>query len=70
MELHEKLMGFILHDGFLFLSRKLCISRTSLREFLVWELHVGGLTGHFENEKTVEAVEYKLYWPCLKRDVA
>ena len=27
--------GFVLRDGYLFLSHKLCISRTSLREFLV-----------------------------------
>lgn len=48
--------GYILHDGFLFFGRKLCILHTSLREFLVWELHVGGLAGHFGNEKTIEAV--------------
>jgi len=27
--------GFVLHDGYLFIGRKLCILRTSLREFLV-----------------------------------
>ena len=27
--------GFILHDGYLFLGRKLCIPRTFLREFLI-----------------------------------
>jgi len=26
---------FVLHDGYLFLGSKLCIPRTSLREFLV-----------------------------------
>ena len=61
--------GFILYDGYLFLGRKLCIPRTSFREFLDWELHAGGLAGHFENEKTIEAVEYRFYWPSLKRDL-
>jgi len=61
---------FVLHDGYLFIGRKLCIPRASLREFLVWELHASGLTGHFGNEKTIEAVEYRFYWPNLKRDVA
>ena len=34
---------FLLQDRYLFRSYKLCIPRTSLREFLVWELHAGGL---------------------------
>ena len=29
-----------------------------------------GLIRHFRNEKTIETVEYKFYWPSLKRDVA
>ena len=62
--------GFVLHDGYLFLGCKLCIPRISLREFFIWELHAGGLAGHFENEKTIEAVEYKFYWPSWKLDVA
>ena len=45
--------SYILQDEFLFLGCKLCIPRTFLREFLVWELHTGGLAGYFENEKTI-----------------
>jgi len=52
--------GFVLRNQYLSLDRKLCIPRASLREFFVWELHAGGLTGHFGNEKTIEAIEYKL----------
>ena len=59
----QEVDGYTLHDGYLFLGRKLCIPRASLREFLVWELHAGGLAGHFGNEKTIEAVEYRFYWP-------
>ena len=45
------------------------IPRTSLRDFLTWECLVGGLAGHFSRDKTIVAVEYKFYWPTLKRDV-
>jgi hypothetical protein len=36
----------------------------------VWELHAGGLAGHFGLDKTIEEVERQFYWPGLKRDVA
>ena len=68
--LTHEIDGFLLQDGYLFHSRLLCIPRISLREFLVRELHAGGLTGHFGRNKTIEAVEHHFYWPSLKRDVA
>jgi len=61
---------FLLQDGYLFCPRMLCISRTSLREFLVGELHFGGLVEHFGRNKTIEAMGHRFYWPSLKRDVA
>jgi hypothetical protein len=61
--------GFIVQDGYLFKSRRLCIPSTSLREFLIWELHAGGLAGHFGHAKTIEATEHRFFWPSLKRDV-
>jgi len=66
----QEVNGYTLHDRYLFLDRKLCIPRTFLREFLMWELHAGGLARHFKNEKTIEATEYQFYWPGLKRYVA
>ena len=38
--------------------------------YLVWELHAGGLAGHFGREKTINEVESLFYWPSLKQDVA
>jgi len=66
----REINGFLLQDGYLLRFHKLCIPRTSARELLVWELHVGGLAGHFGHNKTIEVVEYRFYWPSLKRDVA
>ena len=60
---------YTLQDGYLFKDNKLCIPRTSLREFLVWETHAGGLAGHFGKNKTILSVEDQFFWPSLKRDV-
>jgi hypothetical protein len=61
---------YILYDGYLFKADKLCIPRSSVRDFLMWEVHAGGLSGRFGRDKTIEEVERPFYWPSLKRDVA
>ena len=40
---------------------KLCIPRTSFRDLLIWEMHVGGLAGHFGQDKTIALVEDRFY---------
>ena len=57
---------YTLLDGYLFKENKLCIPKTSLRDFLVWETHAGGLAGHFGRNKTILAIEDQFYWPGLK----
>lgn len=61
---------YFVEDGYLFKSQKLCIPNTSLREFLVWELHAGGLAGHFGQAKTIAAVENNFFWPSIKCNVS
>ena len=39
-------------------------------EISSWELHAGGLAGHFGRDKTTEEVERQFYWLGLKHDVA
>ena len=61
---------YTFQDWFLFKGCRLWIPRTSMRDFLVWALHAGGVAGHFGRDKTVNLVEDRIYWPSLKRDVA
>jgi hypothetical protein len=60
---------YSIHRGFLFKGTRLCIPYTSLREFVIQELHSGGLTGHFRRDKTIGLVEDRFFWPQLRRDV-
>ena len=52
---------YTLQDGYLFKANKLCIPWSSMRDFLVWEIHAGGLAGHFGRDKTIEEVEHQFY---------
>ncbi|XP_022875838.1 uncharacterized protein LOC111394320 [Olea europaea var. sylvestris] len=61
--------GFRLEEGYLFRSNKLCISRTSVRDFIMWESHAGELARHFGCDKIIVEVERQFYWPNLKTDV-
>ncbi|PRQ29559.1 putative nucleotidyltransferase, Ribonuclease H [Rosa chinensis] len=70
LEKQSKSTEFVLQDGFLFKGTKLCIPCTSVRDFLILELHAGGIAGHFGRDKTIALVEDRFYWPSLKRDVA
>nr|GEY32372.1 hypothetical protein [Tanacetum cinerariifolium] len=60
---------FIIQDGFLFKSNRLCIPNCSLRESIIKEGHAGGLVGHFGVTRTVAWLSEHFYWPRMKRDV-
>jgi hypothetical protein len=63
------LAKFTIVEGFLFYNNRLCLPKTSVREFVVTELHAGGIAGHFGRDKTAHLVEDRFYWPGLRRDV-
>lgn len=50
---HRNHVDFLIRDGYLFRNFRLCIPCTSFRYFIAWELHVGGLVGYFECNKTI-----------------
>ena len=52
---------YTLQDGYLFKAKKLCIPWSLVTYFLVWEIHAGGLVGHFGRDKTSEEVERQFY---------
>lgn len=64
-EQHPIVDGY-LQDGYLFKANKLYILPTSVRDFLVWEVHASGLLGHFMSGKTIEEVERQFDWPSRK----
>ncbi|XP_078437245.1 uncharacterized protein LOC144707870 [Wolffia australiana] len=57
-----KSRDFYLTDGYLFFSKRLCIPRISLRDFLIWETHAGGLSGHFGVNRMILSLEQHFYW--------
>ncbi len=60
---------FSLSDGYLFKGTQLCIPWSSLHEFVILELHSGGLAGHFGRDKILSLVDDSFFWPYLPYDV-
>ena len=61
--------NYRIESGFLFFHDHLCIPSGSTPDFLIWELHGGGLAGHFDITKTIQAMELRYYWPQLRCDI-
>lgn len=57
------------HEGFLFKTQQLCVSKCSLRDEIVLESHQGGLARHFGRDKTLKLVQERFYWPKMGVDV-
>jgi hypothetical protein len=60
---------FVLADGFIFTSSKLCIPASSVCLLLLQEAHGGGLIGHFGVKKTEDIVAGHFFWHRMSRDV-
>ena len=61
--------GFTIVDDFLFRRTRLCIPNTSLRDNLFWEIHAGGIVGHFGRDKTIILMKDRFSWPSVGLNV-
>ena len=61
---------FQIYNGYLFKDNRLCIPSTSIRDFLIWEIHQGGFAGHFGQDKTITDVEHRFFLPKMKKQIA
>lgn len=68
-EQHPIIDHYTLKDRYLFESNKLYIPWTLVRDFILWEIHIGGLSEYFGHDKTIEEVKCQFHWPSLKRDI-
>ena len=59
---------FFLQDGYLFRATQLCIPQGSTRGFIIFNVHAGGLSGHFGISKIIELLGLQFYWLNLKRN--
>jgi len=60
---------FIVQDGYLFKSIRLCISNSDTRELLIREAHSGSLAGHYAENKTLSMLQEHYYWPRMSKDI-
>jgi hypothetical protein len=60
---------FILNDGFVFRTNKLCILAKSVCLLLLQEAHGGGLMGHFGVKEMDGIPAGNFFWPKMRIDV-
>jgi hypothetical protein len=59
--------GYYLKEEYLFQDYKLCISKTSMCEFFIQQIHAKGLSRHFRRNKIIKKVKYQFFWSSIKR---
>ncbi|PKU87297.1 ATP-dependent DNA helicase RecG [Dendrobium catenatum] len=60
---------YSISHNYLFKAGLLCIPESSWREYLIQEMHSGGLAAHAGRTKTLEQMQSRFYWPHLRRNV-
>jgi len=60
---------FMIQDGYLFKSIRLCIPKHNTRELVIREVHSRSLTGHDGGNKTLSMLQEHYYWPGMSKDV-
>jgi hypothetical protein len=60
---------FVLTDGFVFRTNKLCVPASFVHLLLLQEVHGGGLMGHFGAKKTEDILASHFFWPKMRRDL-
>jgi len=56
-------------DAYLTKEGCICVTKGSLREFIIQEFHGEGITRHFGQDKTYSLDIDRFYWPGMKRNV-
>ena len=61
--------NFLIQEGYLFKSTRLCIPTCGTRELLMREVHGGSPAGHYRENKTSLVLKEHYYWPSMDKDV-
>jgi hypothetical protein len=60
---------YVLQDGLLYRSNKLCVSASSVRLLFLQEAHEGGLMGNFGVKKIEDVLAAHFFWQKMRRDM-
>jgi hypothetical protein len=59
----------MIQEGLLFRGHQLCIQKFSIRDNLLKEKHIEGLSGHFGHDKMFTQLSNSYYWPGMRIEV-
>lgn len=56
---------FAIKNGYLFYGSHLCVLCGYFWEYIILELHRGGLAGHFDYDRTFVIISDRFFWPQI-----